>query len=301
MEPPKLKGPLSATPIEGDTVWVTRDGDWVIVRRTTWDATAARRPLPARRPDTDLGLGLGTDRPSSSGSSRRGPRTEPEVVDGVPQPADPSRLGLWLVAGIVGAAMAAILATAVGWVVTAEPPAPVAAPGSLQPVDVRDAPPPRMVLPGQPRPSPIAAPGSLPPVAAQGGTDTGTDPATLSSQFVVGTPDQIAARPDLPTLQVPTPALPAAGTGPGWAVHVAIGWRRLGADPTQAAHRFRRALALNPSLAEAQLGLGLALVRQGRSRGAAVRLCEAARMDAQYVDEATIALAAIGETCPPTP
>lgn len=297
--PPHLKGPLTAVPIADDTVWVTKDGAWVIVARRTWDARASASPAapppaaPARkRPttDDDMGLVMGTGSampaPRPPPPPRAAVHTEPVWVD---SSHDTARLGLFAAGGVLLVALVLAVGVVTGMSLSAgATPEPVPV---LQPVELTTPP---VATSGSRFRTPPAPPVDIPDVV-----DTGDALATVAGSTVplgrlVDDEDVSDATP-----RFVIPALPPLPPGdkPRWVQRLATGWRALEAHPDRAVKQFRRVAAARPRLADAQLGLGVAFVRLGQPAEAVPRLCAAAG-DPVLAAAANGALDALGARCP---
>lgn len=299
-KPPTLKGPLAPIPIADDTVWVTKDGAWVIVSRRSWDRRAAPgasppqpSAVPARkRPPTeeDMGLVLGTGGamppPPVRGAASRARATEPVLIEG----RDPARLGLIVAAGILGVVLVLAIGVAVGigWHRSRQLPAsPVPV---LQPVELANPAPPE-TRPGFRTPSEV--------VGAPGEDTGGSVRSPAGSTVVLGrASDDESAKPDAPRFVIPPMPEEPPGQKPHWVRRLSTGWRALDGDPERASKQFRRVTASRPRLPDGHLGLGVALIRLGQPAQAVVPLCTAAGLSPAFEALAKGPLDAIGRNCP---
>lgn len=297
-KPPTLKGPLSPIPIADDTVWVTKDGEWVIVGRRTWDrklgspsASGSSSSIPARaRPRTadDMGLVMGTGGSMPPPPPARARGTEPVLIEG----RDPARVGLIAAASVLGVVVLLVVGVAVGMGLRdASAPAPAPLP-VLQPVELSH--------PAPPDVKPVFRTPPVPGTAADDAEDTGNEPRSAAGAGVLlgRALDDGAPKPNTVTFMVP--ALPEAPPGetPHWLVRLATGWRSVGPNPERAAKQFRRVAAARPKLPDGHLGLGVALIRLGHPEQAGEPLCTASRLSQDYAALAKVPLDAIGQTCP---
>jgi hypothetical protein len=105
-------------------------------------------------------------------------------------------------------------------------------------------------------PTPVVAPAVLPP-----------PPPAPPAEATAAAPEPV---------HEPAPEVaPAAPAPPARTARQAIdlGWKRMDANPAGAADAFREALGRDPGNAEAQYGLGYALLQQGDKAGGARHLC----------------------------
>lgn len=298
-KPPTLKGPLSPIPIADDTVWVTKDGEWVIVGRRTWDrklgspsASGSSSSIPARsRPRTaeDMGLVMGTGGSMPPPPPPRGRGTEPVLIEG----RDPAKVGLMAAAGVLGVVLVLAVGMAVGMGLrdTAEPePAPLPV---LQPVEL-----------SHPAPSDVKPVFRTPPVPAAAvepeAEDTGNTPRSVAGSGVLlgRALDDAAPKPGTTTFQVPPLPEAPPGETPHWLMRLATGWRSVGPNPERASKQFRRVASARPKLPDGHLGLGVALIRLGHPEQAVEPLCTASKLSPDYAALAKAPLDAIGQTCP---
>lgn len=297
--PPQLKGPLSPIPLADDTVWVTKDGEWVIVGRRTWDRkmgspsasgsspAVVTRPRPRTEDDMGLVMGTGGSMPPPPPVSSSARPTEPVLV----QARDTAKLGLIAAGVVLGLVLVAALGVAVGMGIhhSSEPePEPVPV---LQPVEL-----------SHPQPPDVKPVFRTPPPTQVAGDeeDTGTAarPVTGTSVLLGRLLDDASAKPNAPTFLVPPLPEAPPGETPHWLVRLTTGWRSLGPNPERAAKQFRRVAAARPKLPDGHLGLGVALIRLGHPDQAVDPLCTASSLNPTYAALAKGPLDAIGARCP---
>lgn len=295
--PPQLKGPLSPVPLADDTVWVTKDGEWVIVGRRTWDrklgspsasgssGAVAARVRPRTEDDMGLVMGTGGSMPPAPAAPPPSKRTEPVLVQG----RDTAKLGLIAAGGVLGVVVVMALGVAVGMSLhrTAEPePVPV-----LQPVE--------LTRPQAPDVQPVfRTPPPTPVAGDEEDTGTAARPVAGMSVLLGRVLDDASAKPNAPTFLVPPLPEAPPGETPHWLVRLTTGWRSLGPNPERAAKQFRRVAAARPKLPDGHLGLGVALIRLGHPDQAVDPLCTASSLSPAYAALAKGPLDAIGARCP---
>ena len=98
----------------------------------------------------------------------------------------------------------------------------------------------------------------------------------------------------------PQPAKPAPAPAPtGMKGQLTQGWNLVGADPRRAASVFRQVLAQSPRHAEANYGLGYALLQQNDNAGAGPHLCAAmGGSDIEIRRDVTSLLSQYNLSCP---
>ena len=297
--PPQLKGPLSPIPLADDTVWVTKDGAWVIVGRRTWDrklgapsASGSSGSVPAvrARPRTedDMGLVRGTGGSAAPPLPARARGTEPVLVQG----RDPAKLGLIAAGAVLGVVLVMSLGVAVGMGLhgraeSAPEPLPV-----LQPVELSH--------PAPPDVKPVFRTPPVPGAGAADAEDTGSAGRVSAGTTVLlgRLLDDGSPKPDTPTFIVPPLPEAPPGETPHWLLRLTTGWRSVGPNPERAAKQFRRVAAARPKLPDGHLGLGVALIRLGHPEQAVEPLCAAAKLSHEYATLAQGPLDAIRATCP---
>jgi hypothetical protein len=331
--PPRLQEGLTPVERDGESLWVSADGEWVVLSRRSLarlmgDETGERAapPMPVELgPELGLllkpraGARLGAhdetteevptvvvvdpakvELPRAEASvpslvSRASGPVQPSVIGPVAAPVrSPARVVIW---GIVGLSVVLLL-VAGGVMLGTELARRPALPQQASPLAVVQQPS-HTMLEARPSSEATAQVDTRPaerPVPAPA-TPEPQAPAVRTSR---ATP--VAQAPAAPVaaavVATPTPRVsPAPASPAAWQQHLAAGWKVVERDPRAAGEHFREALTDRPSNADAHYGYGYALLKQGKSGEATRHLCIARSTDESIRREISGLMSEHGLSC----
>lgn len=258
MKTPRIRGRFDAVQLDGETVWVSADGAWVVVPRPHLERYVGHEVSRAHHDglETDFGLVLGTgggEKPATMALELR-PQTSlrpatmevielesfEELEEEVPRdPAREERLRILALLALASALCVLGAAVSAALFLRATTPVPEE------------------------------------PAAASGLQD-------------------IAPRA---VLMAPAPASRPVVEPPPWQHDLDRGQALIASDPYQAMEHFRRALVMQPRHAGALAGLGAAELALGAGADGVEHLCEARRLDRSVSAQVDAVLHANGATC----